>query len=204
MRNSDVETSSSIHDFWFGREKDDLLVARNQSALWWSKNEAIDLEITQRFESTLLASASRELDAWSERPEGLLALILLVDQFPRNMYRGTPRSFAFDALARKWCQLGLSRGAFDGLRPIERVFCYLPLEHSESLEDQLQSVHFYQLLRDDVPAEQREPFEFNLEFAKKHYEIVKRFGRFPHRNEILQRPSTQEEIAFLQQPGSSF
>ncbi len=199
-----METSASILEFWFGRESDDLLVAREKSAFWWSKNDATDIEIKQRFESTLLASASHELDAWSEQPRGLLALILLVDQFTRNVYRGTPRSFAFDPLARQWCQAGLSEGSFDSLRPIERVFCYLPLEHSESLEDQLQSVRLYRKLLDDVPAEQREPFAFNLEFAKKHCEIVERFGRFPHRNEILERPSTQEEISFLQQPGSSF
>lgn len=204
MRSDALETSSAIRDFWFGSEEDDLLVARQQSALWWSKDEEKDLEIKQRFESTLLACMSKEIGAWSEQPEGLLALILLVDQFPRNMFRGTPRSFAFDALARQWCLMGLSLNRFDSLRPIERAFCYLPLEHSECLEDQHQSVGLYQQLLEAVPKEQRQPFAFNLEFAKRHCEIVERFGRFPHRNEILERDSTPEEIAFLQQPGSSF
>ncbi len=199
-----METSASIREFWFGQEQEDVVVASTKSELWWSKNEATDREITERFEATLLASASHELDDWADQPQDLLALILLVDQFPRNIYRETPRSFAFDELARHWCQTGLSTKAFEGLRPIERVFCYLPLEHSESREDQRHSIRLYQQLLDEAPTEQKELFANTLAFAKLHFDIVERFGRFPHRNAILDRPSTEEELAFLELPGSSF
>jgi uncharacterized protein (DUF924 family) len=199
-----MESAASICEYWFGRGENDLQVAREKSSLWWSKNESVDVEIAARFEETLRACEEGNLDHWSGKPQGLLALILLVDQFPRNIYRETPQSFAYDVLALKWCNLGLSGGLFERLRPIEQVFCYLPLEHSESLADQQKSVELYQALMERVSAEMRESFAGYVDFAKKHLAIVERFGRFPHRNKILGRPSTEEEITFLNEPGSSF
>ena len=131
-------------------------------------------------------------------------MIILADQFSRNMYRDTPRAFENDALALSWCKGGLESGVDRELRPIERVFLYMPLEHSESVEDQHRSVTMFTELAQSVPAQQRKLFDGYIDYAVRHRDIVQRFGRFPHRNAILGRESTEEEVAFLQQPGSSF
>jgi len=120
------------------------------------------------------------------------------------MYRNTPAAFAHDALARKWCKEGLRIGAQDALRPIERVFFYLPLEHAESVEDQELSVALYRELVSAAGPEGAEVFGGFLDYAVRHRDVIVRFGRFPHRNRILGRASTAEEIEFLKQPGSSF
>jgi uncharacterized protein (DUF924 family) len=199
-----MENPDSIRDFWFGSNPDDVIVAQQHSKLWWSKNPDTDQEIRNRFESHVQKTADHALAAWTESPRGLLALVLLTDQFTRNMYRHTPKAFQFDAMAQDWCQTGLARGMDQLLRPIERVFFYLPLEHSESLAHQEQSVRLYTRLYQEVPVEQMDTFRRFLMFALRHRRIIERFGRFPHRNEVLGRPSTPEEALFLQEPGSSF
>lgn len=199
-----METPDSIHAFWFGTRLDDALVAKEQSKLWWVKNPRTDQLIRERFESVVRMAAQGELDAWRATPQGRLALILLTDQFPRNMYRNTPQAFAFDPLALAWCKEGLQAGAHETLRPIERVFFYLPLEHSESLQDQERAVALFQALVDSVPPSHKEDFAGFLDYAVRHREVIARFGRFPHRNVILGRTSTPEEVAFLKEPGSSF
>ena len=127
-----------------------------------------------------------------------------VGQLPRNIHRNTPRAFAFDPIARVHCRDGIALGFDTRLRPIERVFHYLPLEHSELLADQNDSVRLFSDLVRDASGETKELFAGYLRFAERHREIIERFGRFPHRNRILGRDSTAEEIAFLQTPGSSF
>jgi uncharacterized protein (DUF924 family) len=199
-----MENPGSILEFWFGTSQDDVTVASEQAKLWWVKREETDRLIRERFETTLHMAARHELDAWSATPHGRLALILLTDQFSRNMYRNTPASFAYDELARAWCREGLRDKAHLALRPIQRVFFYLPLEHSESLDDQEQSVALFTELVDSVDVPGREAFAGFLDYALRHRDVIARFGRFPHRNSILGRPSTEEEIAFLKQPGSSF
>jgi uncharacterized protein (DUF924 family) len=199
-----METKQTILQFWFGMNADDKAVAAGQSKLWWSKNPQTDKQIQQRFEPTVAKAANRELDSWLETPIGRLALILLTDQFPRNMCRGTANAFAFDHLARSWCKEGIGKDVHKALRPIERVFFYLPLEHSESLEDQEQSIALCEELVAGVDAEHKPTFEGFLRFAVRHRDIVRRFGRFPHRNAILGRESTPEELAFLEEKGSSF
>lgn len=199
-----VETPASIHQFWFGDSSDDRTTAQQQSALWWSKNPALDQQIRQRFEPSLLAAQRAELDTWGATPDGLLALILLTDQLPRNMYRGTADSFISDPLARGWCRLGLERQFDTGLRPIEAVFFYLPLEHSEQLADQELAVTLFRALLERVPAERQPDYQGYLDFALKHHEIIARFGRFPHRNQILGRASSAAELEFLSGPNSSF
>ena len=136
---------------------------------------------------------------------GRLALILLLDQLPRNIHRAVPAAFAQDAKARDLCLRGLSLGADKALSPLARVFFYLPLEHAESREQQARSVALFEALaaeQADGPA--RETFEGFADFARRHQVIIQRFGRFPHRNAILGRTSTPEEAEFLQQPGSGF
>lgn len=200
----DMETQDTILEFWFGLNTDDQTVAAEQSKLWWRKHPETDKRIQQRFEAYVTKAANRELDTWAATPRGRLALILLTDQFPRNIYRDTPQAFSFDALALSWSKEGIREGFHKSLRPIERVFFYLPLEHSESLEDQEQSVALYQELVADVKSEEKSTFDGFLDFAIRHRDIVKRFGRFPHRNRIVGRESTAEELAFLQEKGSSF
>lgn len=199
-----MEISDSIHDFWFSSHPDDAIVSQQKSSLWWSKKQAVDQEIRDRFELHVEAAARHELDEWTTSGRTLLALLLLTDQFPRNMYRNTSRAFAYDALAQAWCLAGLEQGMDRGLRPIERVFFYLPLEHAESVALQERSVQLYTKLFQDVPAAQADLFRGYLTFALRHRRIITRFGRFPHRNAILGRPSTPEEVIFLQEPGSSF
>ncbi|MDQ9169281.1 DUF924 family protein [Oxalobacteraceae bacterium R-40] len=199
-----METPNTIRTFWFGTQPSDQAVIKECSHRWWSKNEAVDREIRQRFEPVMLLAKENALKHWAGEPQGLLALILLTDQFPRNAYRDTPQAFSFDPLARAWCKEGLQRGDHLRLRPIERVFFYLPLEHSESLADQEQSVALYEELIAGIDESQRAEFEGFLWFAKRHHEIIQRFGRFPHRNPVLGRESTPEEIAFLKEKGSSF
>jgi uncharacterized protein (DUF924 family) len=199
-----MESSATIRTYWFGRQPDDLAVIAECSHRWWSKNETVDLDIKQRFEGVMLLTQERALDHWASSPQGLLALILLTDQFPRNVYRNSGKAFSFDPLARAWCEAGLQSGADLELHPIERVFFYLPLEHSESLADQERSVDLYEKLIAGLDARQRPEFEGFLWFAKRHQEIIQRFGRFPHRNQILGRASSPEELAFLKEKGSSF
>ncbi len=199
-----LEQAETILEFWFGTESDDVVAARQQAELWWKKHPEVDQEIRERFASLLDAGANGSLDDWLTSSRGILAMIILADQFSRNMYRDTPRSFAYDPLARNWCKAGLDSGADRMLRPIERVFFYLPIEHSELLEDQHRSVALYEELAESVPEAQRKLFDGHLNYAVRHREIVERFGRFPHRNAILDRESTEEETEFLQKPGSSF
>jgi len=197
----DIET---VLEFWFGADADDAAVAKAQAKLWWSKNVDIDSEIRRRFEDGVRAAAEGRLDDWAAIPRGRLALIILTDQFPRNIYRDTPQAFAYDAKALGWCLDGLAQRSDLQLRPIERVFFYLPLEHSESLAHQERMVRCFEELFAAVALEQKQTFAEYLDFARRHRDIIGRFGRFPHRNKILGRESTPEEIAFLAEPGSSF
>ena len=194
----------TILEFWFGEDTDDSVVAKNKSALWWSKNPDVDAEMRQRFESFVHRAAAGELSDWQSNPRGRLALILLTDQFPRSIYRDSPNAFAYDAKALGWCIDGIDQGMDLQLRPIERVFFYLPLEHAESLEHQDRSVKQFRRLLDEVGAGQTKVFEEYLDFAVRHRDIIARFGRFPHRNKILGREPTSDELAFLATPGSSF
>lgn len=197
-------TVEAILEFWFGPNPEDAAVAKEKSALWWSKNPQIDSEIRRRFESSVIRAAADELSDWRSNSRGRLALILLTDQFPRNIYRDSSKAFAQDSKALAWSLDGIAEGLDTKLRPIERVFFYLPLEHSESLQYQEQSVKYFGELFSMVSPEQRPIFEEYLNFAVRHRDIIARFGRFPHRNKILGRESTPEEVAFLNEPGSSF
>lgn len=196
--------AQALLDYWFGADADDATVASKQAGLWWKSDPAVDDDLRTRFADLVDKGGHNELDEWVSTPRGLLALILLSDQLPRNIFRNTPRAFAFDPIARSHCREGIARGVDLELRPIERVFHYLPLEHSESISDQNDSVRLFSDLARNARTETKEVFQNYLRFAERHREIIDRFGRFPHRNRILGRESTAEEIAFLQTPGSSF
>lgn len=199
-----MESPETICEFWFGPSQDDLEVAQQQSKLWWSKNPDVDTAIKARFSSYLAKTARGELEVWQQTPLGTLALILLTDQFSRNMYRDTAEAFAYDAIARMLCKQSLKDGIDQSLRPIQRVFFYMPLEHSESLADQEHCIQLFQRLAAECEPPLKDTFERYIDFAVRHRDIIDRFGRFPHRNAILHRNSTQTEIEFLQTPGSSF
>jgi uncharacterized protein (DUF924 family) len=199
-----MAAAEQIIEYWFGADLDEGATAKAQASLWWAKNPQADAEIKQRFEGYLALAANGALTHWRSTPRGWLALILLTDQFPRSIYRDSAKAFAFDPTALALCRGGLAAQIDTQLRPIERVFFYLPLEHSEHLADQEKSVELFATLLASLPLEWRNAFTEYLDFAKRHREVICRFGRFPHRNAILGRVSSAEEVAFLQLPGSSF
>ena len=199
-----MEDVESILHYWFGGATDDAEIVREKSALWWKQDSKVDAEIRRRFEMMLNAEIKNEFASWSSSPRGQLARILLCDQFPRNMYRDSPRAFDYDERARKLAREAIDAGQDKKLRPVERVFLYLPFEHSETVDDQTLSLRLYTALVEYVPETDRPTYQKFLEFARKHKEIIDRFGRFPHRNAILGRQSTAAEAEFLKGPGSSF
>lgn len=198
------ESIASILSYWFGPHQGDVQAAQSQASLWWKKSEEVDAEIKSRFTECVAEAGAGKLDAWADEPRGRLALILLCDQFTRHIYRDSPQAFSLDHRALAWTKEGLAVGAHQVLRPIERVFFFLPLEHSESLADQEHAVRVFETLKLSVPHDAESTFQGFLDYAIRHRDIIARFGRFPHRNAALGRPSTEEEIAFLKQPGSSF
>ena len=199
-----MDTPDTLHAFWFGTSPQDAEVIASQSALWWQKQPAVDTEIRKRFAPLVERAATGELDSWLGELRGRLALILLTDQFPRNIWREQAAAFAFDVLALRWAKEALVLGLDTRARPIERVFLYLPLEHSENLADQQHAVRLFDALAASVSSELRPAFDGFLDYARRHLEIFERFGRFPHRNAALGRETTAAEADFLRQPGSRF
>lgn len=195
------EKQNAVLNFWFGEDPTQQI---NESEKWFKKDDAFDAEIRSRFESWVQEAARGGFDSWSKTARGSLALIILLDQFPRNIYRGQPASFEFDPHARRTAEIALDHGFDQELSPIERSFMYLPLEHSEDLTAQNRSLELYEKLAAHAPGNESKLLKGNLEFAKRHREIIERFGRFPHRNEILGRTSTQIETEFLKNPNSGF
>lgn len=183
--------------FWFGELDAAGLPAPAVEQRWFSGGKAVDAEIRARFEADLRNAAAGRLRRWETTAHGALALVLLFDQFPRNMYRGTPRAFLFDEHARAVAERALAAGHEASLRPIERMFLYMPLQHAEDGAAQDESVRRFRALVDAVPEDQRERFRGYLGYAERHRDVIARFGRFPHRNAVLGRPSTPEEQAYL-------
>ena len=197
-------TPASVLGYWFGESPATSATDPACARRWWSKQDEVDQDIRDRFGAAVQQAAAGDLDAWAETGEGRLALIVLLDQFPRNMHRGTPAAFAHDALARQHTLQGLEHGQFATLLPVQKTFAYLPLEHAEDLALQDRSVDLFRALSTEAPTSQTAVFDNYLGFAERHREVIRRFGRFPHRNAILGRESTPEETAFLLTPGSSF
>lgn len=185
-----------VLDFWFGAPN---TPGYGQSrSEWFRKSDAFDEAIGARFETVYEAAARGELAHWKDRVKSALALVIVLDQFPRNMYRGTPRAFAADPLALEVARHIVAQGWDRDMKPVERLFVYLPFEHAEDMAMQRESVRLFETLRDEPQSIE------GIDYAYRHFEIIERFGRFPHRNAILGRASTPEEIEFLKQPGSSF
>jgi uncharacterized protein (DUF924 family) len=199
-----TNSPEAVLAFWFGELDEQGRAAPDVTARWFKKDEAFDAEIRERFAGLHAALASGERDGWTGSPRARLATIIVLDQLSRNMFRGTPGMFATDPLALAATHEGLERGDDRALRLAERVFFYMPLMHSEALADQERCIELFRALAGELEGEAKKGVENNVEYAVRHRDIVARFGRFPHRNAILGRASSEEELAFLQQPGSSF
>jgi len=194
----------SVLYYWFGPSGSAAEIAGRQRKLWFGKLPANDRAVIEQFSDTLAAATEGQINHWSGTPRGRLALLIVYDQFPHHIHRNQPQAFATDpqALALSLCALKADED--QQLAPIERVFLYLPLEHAESNEIQDLSVSMYEKLAREAPVEERNLFDDFLKYARQHRDVVSRFGRFPHRNAILGRPSTPDELTFLEQPGSRF
>jgi uncharacterized protein (DUF924 family) len=184
-----------VLEFWF---------SERVQPLWFAKDQAFDEEIRARFGANVAAANVGDLDFWVRAAESSLALVLLLDQFPRNIHRGTPRAFASDARARTIAGTAIDRGFDRHTRPDRRFFFYMPFEHSEAAADQARSVALFRRWADEHDGAGRERAQELMEYVLRHQEVIDRFGRFPHRNAILGRESTAEELAFLTEPNSSF
>lgn len=190
----------AVLDFWFG-PTDDPGHAEPRKA-WFTKDAAFDAEITRRFGPLIEQALAGELDHWVTKliePLPALALVIVLDQFTRNAFRGSARAFAGDARALQTARAMVASGADRALSGVQRSFVYLPFEHAEDLSHQRTAVQLFQQLATDAPARAD-----LVGWAQRHHDVVARFGRFPHRNVALGRRSTADEEAFLQTPGSSF
>jgi uncharacterized protein (DUF924 family) len=189
---SDTTTPGDVLAFWFGAPP------HTERGEWFRKDAAFDAAIRERFGDALARGLAGAFGEWCGEPRGALARVVLLDQFTRNAFRDTPRAFAGDARARATADDAIRRGFDASLDRYERWFLYIPYEHSEDLAMQRRALELFGALARD------EGLDGPLRYAKRHAEIIERFGRFPHRNAILGRESTPEEIAFLREPGSSF
>lgn len=190
-----------VIDFWLGDADRPLAKATS----WWTKDPAFDQAIVERFAATIERAVRGELDAWTKSPRGRLALVILLDQLSRNAFRGTPRSFAQDPLALAVATTALSAGDDRVHAAVATGFLLMPFMHAEDAGHQRRCVEGFTRLRDAATDDAIRAHLANcVDFADKHRVIVERFGRFPHRNAILGRTSTAEELAFLAEPGSSF
>jgi uncharacterized protein (DUF924 family) len=197
LRRKIMNLIDEVISFWFGKERDPLIIAKQKEQLWWGKDLAMDRVVSQRFMSVLEGINRGANTFLRDTARGRLALIVLLDQMSRMIYRNQPQAFAQDLQALGLSLDGIYRGFDRELQPLERVFFYLPLEHSESLEIQKKSVQCFTDLLDEVTLEAKELFTTYLIFAQRHLSIIERFGRFPHRNRVLGRISTDAEEAFL-------
>jgi uncharacterized protein (DUF924 family) len=199
-----VVKPAEILEFWFGDALVSADLAKTRAKLWFSRNDEFDREIERRFGLLPESAAHGELDAWREDASSALALVLVLDQFPRNLFRKSPRAFAFDSLAREVALEAISRKFDEALPPLQASFLYLPLEHAEDIELQERSVQLFERLFARAPADLHDLFGSFADYARRHRDIVRRFGRFAHRNDVLGRPSTPEEAAYLESGGDRF
>ena len=192
---------SAINDilsFWFGELDQRGLCDPGQHQLWFRKSDDTDRRCRTGFGDQVAMALAGELDQWAQSDRGLMALVLLLDQFTRNIYRDTPAAFAGDSRALALAVAAINSGRHTRLPAIHRVFLYLPLEHSENMRDQDRCVALLTGLADEVGIEQFQEF---ARYAEAHRQVIAQFGRFPHRNAILDRKSTETELAYLEKHG---
>ncbi|RVT97854.1 DUF924 domain-containing protein [Rhodovarius crocodyli] len=188
-------TSEDVLSFWFSEGPD------THRPAWFQKNDAFDDSIRQQFGALVVPAREGALDGWAETPLGALALLIVLDQFPRNLFRGSAEAFASDAHARDIARAVVAKGWDMRVTCTQRSFLYLPFEHSESMADQHLSVALFEGMRDDrVKAAPGG----SIDYAWRHWFLIRDFGRFPHRNAALARTSTSQEVIYLSQPGAGF
>lgn len=186
-----TEAYEEVLDYWFGPGD---TVSDEVRQRWFKKSEATDRDIRERFGDAVARAGRGELDEWAATPRGRLALVILLDQFTRNIHRERPEAFACDAKAQRLVSEGLGRGDDRELSAAQRAFLYMPLMHAEDFELQNRGVALFEAAGQGSFAD----------YARRHRDIIERFGRFPHRNAVLGRESTTEELEFLREPGSFF
>jgi len=198
-----------ILNYWFeGIDEETVLNGKAPTVKrWFAKDDQVDAKIEKQFGADVLKARKGKYNDWAENPQGRLALIILFDQFSRNIYRDSPKAFDKDLQALEYCLLSIKDGLDEKLTFIERIFLYMPMMHSENLKIQERGLECFDRLV--KVAEKNEDknvdyYTYTLDYAQKHYDIIERFHRFPHRNAILNRRSTPSEIEFLKEPGSSF
>jgi uncharacterized protein (DUF924 family) len=190
--------------FWFGAAGTDAAAAAAREDVWFGASREVDARIREDFAVAVADAAAGRLDGWLAQPRAALALVLLLDQFPRHLWRGNAAAFAHDAHARAAMRRALDAGFADALSPIEATFLVLPLQHSESLADQDEGVRWSTRLHAEAPLAWRPYLDTCLRFATQHRDLIVRFGRFPHRNAALGRESTVDEQQYLARGGATF
>jgi uncharacterized protein (DUF924 family) len=204
-----MDEARQVRDFWFGKLPMTAQALNQRLPLWFPGDESAagvrdrDAVIRARFGDLAERAAQGELASWADSPRRCLSLIILLDQFPRNLYRGTAQAFACDEGALAVTLSGMQSAADGALDIVERIFFYMPLQHSEVREVQDESVAAYRRLLMEAPQELRGAFEGELKAAEEHRAIIERFGRFPHRNRVLERGNTPEEAAWLRAGGGA-
>jgi uncharacterized protein (DUF924 family) len=204
-----MDEARNIREFWFGPMPLSAEALNRRVRFWFGEDtprrrEQRDVQIRERFGALLERAAAGELAAWADGPRRRLSLIILLDQFPRHIFRGDARAFAYDEQALSLTLSGMQSAADAALSVVERLFFYMPMQHAERREAQDESVAAYRRLLDETKNDPREPFAAALRSAENHRAIIERFGRFPHRNRALGRESTPEEIRWLDSGGQSF
>ncbi len=197
LSDEDVARIDAILAFWFREAELSAPQVDRRMDTWFSEDALLDHEISDKFLDDVEAASAGQLEHWADEPRGRLALILLLDQFRRNIYRGTAKAYALDKKALKLCVEGAIEKKDDGLSPIEKVFFYMPLQHSESPKVQAKSVELFTRLAEAVTPTYRETFQTIAHFAELHADIIDAYGRFPHRNAVLGRENTPEEAEYL-------
>ena len=200
----DVVTPKEVTSFWFEDATLSPEALQRRNAVWFRADPAFDDECATRFAALLDDAARGGLGGWTATPHGRLALVILLDQMPRNIHRGSPGAFMHDAQAAAHCLAGIETGQDRALHPVERLFLYMPLQHAEDLDLQRRSVERFESLAAEVDDAWRDDFTENVRYAREHHDIIERFGRFPHRNRVLGRPSTEEELRYLADGAPTF
>ncbi len=203
MENKNSKNVAKILNFWFG-EIENGLSEEGKKQIWYQGNEDTDNFILDEFGTLFHLAADQKLSTWQTSPDSSLALVILLDQFSRNIYRGSEKAFATDPLALKYCLQGLADGHHYSMRLIEKIFYYHPLMHAESLSHQNTCVSLFETLLSDCNAGNIAYVENSLKFAYEHRDIIAEFGRFPHRNAVLGRQSTSSEEGYLADGGKRF
>ena len=199
-----VPSAEEVLDFWFADAAESPAQAEARKPFWFGSDPQADEVIRGRFSPAVEQAARGGLDDWELEPRSALARILLLDQFPRNLYRGMAQAFATDGMAVSAAERLIATGGEQTLTPIHRVFLLVPFEHSESLGVQDRGLALFENLANDVPAPWRPVIDGYLGYIREHRDVIARFGRFPHRNAVLERASTPEEEAYLASGGSTY